>query len=78
MLVVSRKQAERVRFDIAGVHVWLTVVKVDRGKVRLGFEAPPWVVIEREEILPEGQIKRDRKERPASPGGGPCGGGGVG
>ena len=48
MLVLSRKPGERIVID-GGIVV--TVVKVDRNQVRLGFEAPPQVAIRREELV---------------------------
>lgn len=47
MLVLSRKQGERIVIDGGIV---LTVVKIDRKNVRLGIEAPPDVAVFREEI----------------------------
>ena len=47
--MLSRKEGQRVR---VGPNVWVTLIDVDRGKVRLGFDAPPGVRIAREELLP--------------------------
>jgi carbon storage regulator len=55
MLVLSRKEAERIRL---GDSIVLTIVRVSGDKVRLGIEAPPDVVVLREELKPH--------ERPAS------------
>lgn len=49
MLVLSRKLGEKI---VIGERVVLTVVKVDRNQVRLGIEAPPEVLVYREEIAP--------------------------
>ena len=38
MLVLSRKLGERI---LIGDRIVVTVVKLDRGQVRLGIEAPP-------------------------------------
>jgi carbon storage regulator len=46
MLVLTRKFGERVYI---GDDIVITVVEIDRGRVRLGFEAPPHVKIYREE-----------------------------
>lgn len=46
MLVLSRKQGERIMVDC----VEITVVQVRGGKVRLGFRAPQHVAIHRQEI----------------------------
>lgn len=55
MLVLSRTAGERVRVkaEINGmvVTVWVTVVEVDRGKVRLGFDGHRTVDFSREELL---------------------------
>jgi carbon storage regulator len=47
MLVLSRKLGERLVIDESIV---VTVVKVGRGKVRLGVEAPPHVRVLRQEL----------------------------
>lgn len=48
MLVLSRKLGEQVVIQ-GGITV--TVVDIDRGKVRIGFEAPRDVQIDRKELL---------------------------
>ncbi|MDZ4278623.1 MAG: carbon storage regulator [Dehalococcoidia bacterium] len=47
MLVLSRRPNERLWI---GDDVCITVLSVDRGRVRLGIEAPIEVHIEREEL----------------------------
>lgn len=47
MLVLNRKKREQIWI---GESILLTVVAVGNGKVRLGFEAPEGVVIDREEV----------------------------
>ena len=49
MLVLSRKETERIRL---GDSIVLTIVRVSGDKVRLGIEAPPDVVVLREELKP--------------------------
>lgn len=49
MLVLSRKEAERIRL---GDSIVVTVVRVSGDKVRLGIDAPPNVVVLREELEP--------------------------
>ncbi len=49
MLVLSRKLGEKIRI---GENIWVTVVDIDRGKIRLGVEAPRNVPIYRQELLP--------------------------
>lgn len=48
MLVLSRKVGEKIYI---GENIAVTVVEVDRGKVRIGIEAPRDVPIRREELL---------------------------
>lgn len=50
MLVLSRKLGERI---CIGDNIVITVVDIDRGKIRLGIEAPREVPIYREEIKPD-------------------------
>lgn len=50
MLVISRRLGERI---MIGDNIVLTVVDIDRGKIRLGIEAPRSVGIFREELLPK-------------------------
>ena len=49
MLVLSRKLGEKIRI---GDNICITVVDIDRGKIRLGIEAPRDVPIYRDELLP--------------------------
>lgn len=49
MLVLSRKLGEKI---IIGDQITITVLDVDRGKVRLGIEAPRSVPVYRQELLP--------------------------
>ncbi len=50
MLVLSRKLGEKIQI---GPDITLTVVDIDRGKIRLGIEAPKDVKIFRNELIPE-------------------------
>jgi carbon storage regulator len=51
MLVLSRKLGEKVFVSVPGMEdIVVTVVDIDRGKIRLGFQAPPSVKIMREEL----------------------------
>ena len=47
MLVLSRKERERVRL---GESIVVTIVRVSGDKVRLGIEAPPDVLVLRDEL----------------------------
>ena len=49
MLVLSRKLGEKI---FIGDNICITVVDIDRGKIRLGIEAPRTVPIFRQELLP--------------------------
>jgi carbon storage regulator len=53
MLVLSRKQSQRIRL---GDSITVTVVRVSGDKVRLGIEAPPDMLVLRDEL--------DRRDRP--------------
>lgn len=67
MLVLSRKEGEKIRIDFGGVVVWLTVVEIrDRYKVRFGFEADLSVTFTREELLPP-HLKHGYKADPVVP-----------
>ena len=48
MLVLSRKLGEKI---CIGDNICITVVDVERGKIRLGIEAPREVPIFRQELL---------------------------
>ena len=50
MLVLSRKESERIRL---GDSIVVTVVRVAGDKVRLGIEAPADIVVLRDELEPE-------------------------
>lgn len=55
MLVLSRKLGEKI---FIGDNICITVVDIDRGKIRLGIEAPREVAIYRQELLPLNQQQR--------------------
>ena len=52
MLVLSRKLGEKIYI---GENICITVVDIDRGKIRLGIEAPRDIPIYRQELLPLNQ-----------------------
>ena len=58
MLVLSRKLGEKIYI---GENICITVVDIDRGKIRLGIEAPRDVAIYRQELLPNGQLPEQLK-----------------
>jgi carbon storage regulator len=47
MLVLSRRESERIKL---GNSIVLTVIRVSGDRVRLGIEAPPDVLVLREEL----------------------------
>jgi len=57
MLVLSRKESEKIKL---GDDIVLTIVGVTGDRVRLGIEAPPELLILREELDPdkEQEIKK--------------------
>jgi carbon storage regulator len=50
MLVLSRKLGEKI---CIAENIFITVVDIDRGKIRLGIEAPRNVPVYRQELLPK-------------------------
>jgi carbon storage regulator len=54
VLIINRKDGER--FFIGG-NICITVVEIDRGCVRIGIEAPPGILILREELLTQQDAK---------------------
>lgn len=48
MLVLSRKLGEKI---VIGDNISITIIDIDRGKVRLGIEAPRSVPVYRQELL---------------------------
>ena len=60
MLVLSRKLGEKIYI---GDNICITVVDIDRGKIRLGIEAPRDVPIYRQELLP---LNHPRPDAPAA------------
>ncbi len=57
MLVLSRKQLEGI---MIGPDIRIKVVKVDRNQVRLGIEAPPDVLIVRDELVTDAEAHEAR------------------
>jgi carbon storage regulator len=49
MLVLSRREKQRIKL---GDSIIVTVVRVSGDKVRLGIEAPPEVLVLRDELEP--------------------------
>lgn len=51
MLVLSRKLGEQIVMNVGDVSIMITVVDIDRGKIRLGIDAPRNVPIFRRELI---------------------------
>ena len=71
MLVLSRRENERIRL---GDSIVVTVVRLSGDKVRLGIEAPPDVVVLREELEPFAPPGSVEAPAVSSRGAGICGG----
>jgi carbon storage regulator len=56
MLVLTRKAGEKI---CIGENISITVVEIDRGKIRLGIDAPLDVPIFREELMTEPDYRYD-------------------
>jgi len=54
MLVLSRKENERIKL---GNSIVLTVIRVSGDRVRLGIEAPPDVLVLREELQTQPHVQ---------------------
>ena len=59
MLVLSRRPFEGI---VIGSDIKITVVKIDRNQVRIGIEAPPDVMVVRDELIHDAE---DREARAA-------------
>ncbi len=59
MLVLSRKPQEAIRI---GDNVWVTILEIKRGIVRLGIEAPRDVSVLRSELLEEKRMAAEVPE----------------
>lgn len=57
MLVLSRKLQERI---IINGNIVVTVVEIDKNKVRIGVEAPREIPVFREELLGRGDFYADK------------------
>jgi carbon storage regulator len=65
MLVLSRRKSERIRLGDAIV---VTVVRVGGDRVRLGIEAPPHILVLRDELqTPKPQTGEGTSSLPALP-----------
>lgn len=55
MLVLSRKQSERIKLTKLGESIVITIIHVAGDKVRIGIQAPTDVLVLREELETQGQ-----------------------
>lgn len=51
MLMLSRKEGQRIRLLTSDGPIWITVARINRGQTTIGIEAPESVVIAREELI---------------------------
>jgi carbon storage regulator len=63
MLVLSRKLGEKI---CIGENICITIVDIDRGKIRLGIDAPRDVPIYRQELLPLNGTPGSTTQTPAA------------
>jgi carbon storage regulator len=61
MLVLSRKLGEKIYISD---NICITVVDIDRGKIRLGIEAPRDVPIFRQELLSDSKPAQAPADKP--------------
>jgi carbon storage regulator len=61
MLVLSRKLGEKIYIND---NICITVVDIDRGKIRLGIEAPRDVPIFRQELLGDSKTATAPADKP--------------
>lgn len=71
MLILTRRPGEKI---VIGDDIVITVTEVDRGRVKLGIEAPRDVPVFRQELVPADRMPRPgcpvcRNPRCADPGG---------
>jgi carbon storage regulator len=55
MLVLSRKQTERIKLTKSGESIVITIIHVGGDKVRIGIQAPTDVLVLREELDIKGE-----------------------
>ena len=63
MLVLSRREGEKISL---GGEIVLTIVRASGDRVRLGIEAPPEMLILREELDPERANRANRSRNAAA------------
>ena len=63
MLILSRRVGERIIIGEGADAITVMLVEVDRGKCRLGIEAPNGIPIRRSELSPDSPILQKRRAR---------------
>lgn len=59
MLVLTRREGEKI---FISPNIWITLVKIENGKIRIGIEAPRDSMILRTEIMTEQQKREYTRE----------------
>lgn len=54
MLILSRQVDERILVTDGKAQIWLTICRIQPGKVRIGIDAPGNWTVSREELLTTG------------------------
>ncbi len=56
MLVLSRKRKQRILLSGPGVRIWIQIMSLKQGRVKLGIQAPDSVNIARDDYLPPQEL----------------------
>lgn len=64
MLVLTRRVGEAVRIDTSDGPIYVAVSAIDRGKIRLGIDAPKKCLVLRTELLHAEDKQAEPKEDP--------------
>lgn len=51
MLMLSRREGQRIRLMTSDGPIWITVARINRGQTTIGIEAPESVPVAREELF---------------------------
>jgi len=60
VLVLTRKQSEAILIKGEHEEIRITLVDIEKGKARIGIEAPKGYLILREELLDEARLENRR------------------
>lgn len=63
MLVLARRHGEEIVIKTSDGLIVLTVTAIEGGKVKLGFNAPPDVVVHRREVWDQVQHEQEQRKR---------------